>query len=122
MNPQPHTELSSGVYTATLRDESGALVTALDSLQVWLRDVASNTIINSRDGQSLLNENGGTFAAGVFTWTMLPEDHPIIGTRTVERHEAVFMATWASGAHAKTWAAQWLVQNFKPIPVASPPE
>jgi hypothetical protein len=114
--PYPQNELSSGVYTATLRDESGALVTALDTLEVWLRDVRTNTIINSRDGQSLLNTNGGTFSAGVFTWAMTPKDHVIIGRRTVERHEAVFMATWDFKARSRTWNVEWEVMNFKPLP------
>jgi hypothetical protein len=113
--PYEQTERSSGVYTATLLDEDGAAVTALDTLVVWLRDVASGTIINSRNGQSLLNANGGTFSAGVLTWEMSPADHAIVGTRTHERHEAEFSAVWDSGAKRKTWKVQWLVTNLRSV-------
>lgn len=118
--PYEQTELSSGVYTATLLDHQGVVVPALDSLVVWLRDVRTGTYINEREGQSLLDANGGTFAAGVLTWAMDPADHMIVGSRSVERHEAVFEATWDGGAKAKTWRVQWLVSNFVPIPVTSP--
>ena len=113
-SPYSQTEGSSGVYTATLLDESGEAVTALDTLRVWLRDVASGQIINSRNGQSLLNENGGAFSAGVLTWTMSPDDHAIIGSSAIERHEAVFEAVW-DATKAKTWRVYFDVTNFVPI-------
>lgn len=110
------TERSSGRYTATLTDETGATVSTLTALVVWLRDVATGTVINSRSNQSLLNTNGGTFAAGVFTWQMDPADHQLVGTSKVqELHEAVFLATWDGGAKARSWAVQWKVQNMVPI-------
>lgn len=111
------TERSSGVYSVTLSDEAGEAVTSLSTLRVWLRDTASGTYINSREGQSVLNTNGGTFAAGVFTWAMSPADHQIIGTGRTERHEAVFEATWGSG-QARTWRAYFVVTNYVPIPAA----
>lgn len=113
-SPYAQTERSSGVYTATLLDESGAAVTVLDSLVVWLRDVATGTIINSRNGQSLYNANGGTFAAGVLTWTMSPADHQILGSRTIERHEATFKAVWDT-TKSKTWQVHFDVTNYVPV-------
>lgn len=112
--PYRHTERSSGVYSATLLDETGATVTALDTVRVWLRDVATGQILNSRDGQSLLNANGGTFSAGVLTWQMAPADHAIVGGNALERHEAVFEAVWDT-TKAKTWRVYWDVANFVPI-------
>ena len=109
------TERSSGTYTATLSDENGDAVTALDSLVVWLRDVSSGAYLNSREGQSLLNANGGTFSAGALTWAMEPADHAIVGTGPIERHEAVFRATWDSGTKSKTWSVQWDVTNYAPV-------
>lgn len=109
------TERSSGVYTATLTDENGTAVAALDSLVVWLRDVQTGAFINSRNNQSLLNTNGGTFSAGVFTWQMAPADHQILGAAVRERHQAVFRATWNSGAKARTWDVLFDVVNYQPI-------
>ena len=109
-------ERSSGRYTATLTDETGTAVSALASLVVWLRDVATGTTINSRSNQSLLNANGGTFAAGAFVWQMDPADHAFVGVgKTVEIHEAVFLATWDGGAKARSWSVQWKVKNMAPI-------
>jgi hypothetical protein len=115
--PYAHTERSSGVYTATLLDEAGNTVTVLDTLEVWLRDIKTGTILNGRDGQSLLNANQGTFTAGTFTWAMVPADHAIVGGdgSQIEIHEAVFRATWDNGAKAKTWHVRWQVTNYPPI-------
>lgn len=109
------TERSSGVYTATLADENGDAVTALDSLVVWLRDLQTGAYLNSRENQSLLNANGGTFSAGTFTWAMSPADHAIVGGDSRERHEAVFRATWDSGTKARTWSILFDVTNYAPV-------
>lgn len=111
------TERSSGVYSVTLSDEDDVLVSSLTTLRVWLRDTLTSTYINSREAQSLLNVNGGTFAAGVFTWAMDPADHQIVGTANQELHEAVFEATWGS-SQARTWRIYFRVTNYVPLPAA----
>lgn len=111
------TERSSGVYSVTLSDEAGDAVTTLTTLRVWLRDTVTDTYINSREAQSILNTNGGTFSAGTLTWAMDPDDHQIVGSGRQEMHEAVFEATWGS-AQARTWRIYFRVTNYVPLPAA----
>lgn len=92
------TERTSAIYSATLYDQAGAVVPAstLATLTLTLYDVATGTIINSRNAQNVLNLNGVTISeAGAVVWTMLPADNQIVtASRTYELHRAVFVATW----------------------------
>lgn len=94
-------ELSSGVYTATLKDENDAAI-ALDdivSVKLSLIDVATDTVINSRDRQSVAtgtDDNDVTIHAtsGLLTWEIQPEDNVIVttsvGEEGLEEHHAIF--------------------------------
>ena len=117
------TERSSALYTATLVDEAGDAVErdAIDSLRLWLYEVRSNTIINSRDNQDVLAQgsHGVTFADGVVSWQLSPDDNAIVRATqqpVVEYHEAVFAATWSGGARGKTWKVSIRVSNLTPVP------
>lgn len=114
------TEKSSSRYTATLLDEDGnpVGVSVMTSLRLWLRDVATQDYINSRENQNILNTNNVTFAAGVLTWELQPADNIIVGSGTPEEHEAVFYATWtdgSGGARARSWAVTINVTNYVPL-------
>jgi len=97
-------ELSTGVYTATLLDETGAAVAlaSLDSLKLTLLDLATDTVINSRDRQNVLNVNNVVFHAtsGLLTWTIQQEDNVIVTAATTddasEKHLAIFEAVWST--------------------------
>lgn len=92
------TEKTSALYEATLQDEAGVAVagSSLATLTLTLYDVATGTILNSRNAQNVLNLNGVTVSeAGALAWTMVPADNAITTTsRSYELHRAVFIATW----------------------------
>ena len=74
-------EEETAIYGTTIQDEDGNGIAAasLDALTLtlYLRG-APTTIINSRDGQDVLNANNVTVsAAGVLEWTMQPADNEI---------------------------------------------
>lgn len=90
-------------YTATLKDETGAVVpgSALSALRLTLYNLGSGAIINTRDDQNVLGTstavNGVTVSeAGLLTWDLDEADLAIQSARVpvggVERHVALF--TW----------------------------
>lgn len=94
-------ENATSVYQATIVDEDEVAIPAndLDALTLTLYDKGTGTIINSRDGQDVLNANNVTVSAqGVLVWTMQPEDNPIVTpsevTHGLEAHIALFEWTW----------------------------
>lgn len=91
-------ERTSGIYTATLKDQADAVVPAstLATLTLTLYNVADLSIINSRNAQDVLNTNGVAVSEeGVLTWTIAPADNAIVNAaRASELHKAVFVATW----------------------------
>ena len=99
-------EGSSAVYTATIVDEDGTALAAsgLTTLTLTLYDNVTQSIINSRTDQDVLNANNVTVSSGgVLVWTMQAADNNIIGRTPIdsyENHRALFEWTWASGARA----------------------
>jgi len=96
-------EGSTAKYTCTLQDENGTAIEPddLDTLTLTLYNQADDTIINSRDGQDILNANGVTVAAGgALTWIMDPLDNVIVVATEPgwnEKHIALFEWTYNSG-------------------------
>jgi hypothetical protein len=102
----PVNERTSTQYTATLRDETGAVVpdTSLSSLLLTLYVPDANlTIVNGRDSQNVLNANGVTVdASGVLTWTLTPDDTAILDDALeVEQHIALLTYTWGINKAAR---------------------
>jgi hypothetical protein len=65
---------------------------------VTLKDVATGTVINSRNAQNVKNANGVTISAlGALVWAMAPADNLIVGTQLIEEHMALFVFTWGGG-------------------------
>lgn len=95
------------LVSGTLTDEAGDAVplASLSTLTLTLYDRATDTIINSRTAQSILNTNGGTFAAtsGAFTLTLSSNDNPIVTSALAagrtETHIGLVEATWAGGGY-----------------------
>lgn len=94
------------LLSGTLQDEDGAAIAAssISALTVTLYDRATDAIINSRDGQSILNANGGTLHAtsGAWTLTLSASDNVIVGTPSVgrtETHIALIEAAWSGGGY-----------------------
>lgn len=93
-------EQETPIYTFTLKDEEGAPIAAssLTTATLTLYAVPSGTILNSRNGQSILNTNNVTISElGVVTWTLQVNDVKILDdTKRIEVHRALFLFTWGS--------------------------
>lgn len=112
-------EGTSGTFTATLVDETGATVSSADltTATLTLFDEATGTIINSRDGQDVLNAHDVTIStAGALSWAFTADDTLIINdARAEEVHRALWTFTWPT---SKTCRAELLVrvQNLQRVP------
>lgn len=92
--------------TGTFADETGAAIplASLSTLTLTLYDRATDTVINGRDAQSILNVHGGTYDAtsGAFTLTLGASDNVIVTAGragAVETHIALLEATWPVGGY-----------------------
>mgnify|MGYP000934557076 CR=1 len=116
-NPFKAPEGSSARYTATLLDHQTLPLSGntLTSLHLTLYDKSSNTIINSRDHQGVLNANGVTVnSTGGLVWTLTPNDNVMLSnTAAVETHIALFEWAWPTGAGKQEVLIQ--VQNIRRI-------
>ena len=111
-------EATTGRYTATLYDETGATIdgSTLTTLTLTLYDVKTGSFINSRNAQDVKNTNGVAItAAGALTWTIAKEDTVIVGRATRERHRALFVGTWESGVKKFTHAVEMDVINLDKV-------
>ena len=109
-------ERTSARYTATLTDETGAVIngTTLDSATITAYDVTTGTIIGSRNAQNCLQANGVTISAlGLLTWILDPADNAILGSAATERKAAMFVLGWG-GASVKQCRHEmtWIVRNL----------
>lgn len=93
------TEGTTPTYTAILKDNEGVVVPAasLSAVRLRLYSTATGAVINSRNGQNVLNANNVTINnVGLLTWKLLEADtilvdspKPILG-----HHCAVFVIEW----------------------------
>lgn len=93
-------EQETPIYSFTLKDENGSVVpgSSLNSVTLTFYAVHSGAIINSRNGQNVLNANNVTISEqGVVTWTLQLNDVKIVDdTQLTETHRALFLFTWGS--------------------------
>lgn len=96
-------EQSTLVLTATLIDDAGAAIPSAGvqalTLTLYNRDSAAKEVLNSVDGQNILNADRGTLhpTSGLLTVTLLPADNAIIDTtKDLEWHRALVQATYAT--------------------------
>lgn len=95
----PVRERTTAFYTTTIVDENdvGVDLANIATLTLTYYDAETNTIINSRDDQDVLNTNNVTVATtgGTVIWTLQPLDTIIVDDRKeLERHIAFFTWTW----------------------------
>lgn len=108
----------SAVVTATLYDTSGATLdkAAVASLSVTLVD-ESRSIVNSRDGQDILDANGGTLASdGTVTLILSTDDTQMVDDESdLERRYLQFAWTWSDGSNTLTGIHDYYVEikNFQ---------
>jgi hypothetical protein len=89
----------------SFHDMAGVAITKanLITLTITLIDVATSTVLNSRNGQSILDANGGTVTNdGVLTMRLDAADAPMVGTASRESHLARFTWTWNDGVSVRT--------------------
>ena len=94
--------------TWTPEDLDGAAILKVNliSLNVTLYDNATNSVVNSRNAQSVIDVNGGTVStAGVLTLRLTPTDTAIVGTvaEGVKQTRCIeFIWTWNDGVAVQT--------------------
>lgn len=112
-------EKTTGRYTATIVDGDGNAITlaVLTTLTLTLFDENSKVIINSRDGQNILNANNVTVSAGcVLVWTIQALDNPILDdSLDTELHIALFQWTYNGGADSGKHSVGLRVLNFEKV-------
>jgi hypothetical protein len=112
-------EGSTAKYTATLQDDAGAVLALTDvsALTLTLANVADGTIINSRDGQNVLNANNVTIdeTGGLLTYILQPLDTAIQDQdESYETHRATFQCTY-NGTSQKNWDVDFLIRNLSGV-------
>jgi len=120
-------ERTTGIYTTTLEDETGAPIplALISTLELWLYNVKTAAIINSRGvmggaGQDVKNNNNVTIHAtsGLLTWQLQTLDNVIVQDfRTTEEHRAVFRAVCLGSYPIVTHQFVLMVTNLKPVVV-----
>ncbi len=97
----PIKEKQTGIYSFTMQDEAGNAIPAasLTSLTLTVYSVLSGDIVNSRNGQNVLNANNVTVSSqGVVTWTQQIADVTILNDALAEEtHRCLFVFAWSSG-------------------------
>jgi len=115
-------EKTTPKLTAVLKDEDGNPIadTDLVALELTLysmEDPPTHTIINSRSAQDVLNKDNVTVdGSGNLTWEVQAEDTAILdGSRTKERHRAVFDWTYNAGAKRGRHIIDMTVRNLEKV-------
>ena len=105
--------------TAVIKDETNTVIpsTSLNTLTLTLYNKTDLTILNSRDGQDILNTNGGTVdSSGNFVLTLTPADMIVVHTvKTQETHIALIEWTYGSGK-AGGYEIEFTVDNLSYVP------
>lgn len=128
-NPQPLTlplvyevkEQTTPKYTATLRDDAGAVLPAASVVTFTLTLYVIKTdgtiaYVNSRNAQNVLNTNNVTLdAAGLVTWSVQVADTTLVESLPFERHIALWEWTWDGGAKAGKHEVILNVQNLTEV-------
>lgn len=80
-------------YQVTLLDFAGVAIPDgdLDTLVLTLCDQDTEAIINSRDGQNVLNTNDVTVSAGIVTWQLQAADTAMHNS---DREAEIRVALW----------------------------
>jgi hypothetical protein len=121
-------EGSSAVYTATLADENGTSIGsgAIDALTLTFSNVADGAIINTRDGQNVLNANNVSVSGGgALVFTLQPADTAIIVAspsvvvknadgEVIEVHRATFQMNFNTTSYS-TWDVDFIIRDLSKV-------
>lgn len=113
-------EAGSVRYKCDLLDELGVAIAAaaIATLTATLYDVASDDILNSRDGQNVKNANGGVVGLtdGSFYLDLLAADNRIVdATSTKETHKLLLELALIDGK-TRNWERKVVVTNLHRVP------
>jgi hypothetical protein len=108
-------ERTTQKLTFTLKDEAGAAIpgSSLTTCTLTLYDLATGTIINSRDD---VDVKSNVDSAGLFSFTFALADMAIQdSTLAVETHVVLIEWTYASGAKRGSYEAELTVRNVSKV-------
>jgi hypothetical protein len=111
-------ENSARILTTSLTDEDGNAITAasLSYLKLTLWEILTGDIINSRNAQSILNENGGSMSSNTLTLKLSADDMAVVGDRKTERHRGLIEAKLSTGDQdEEVMGFQLDIQNLEKI-------
>lgn len=114
-------EQTTPKYTATLRDDAGAVLPAasLATLALTLYVVKTDgtiAYVNSRNAQDVLNTNNVSIDGnGLITWSVQVADTTLVEALPFERHIALWEWTWVTGAKAGKHEVILNVQNLSEV-------
>jgi len=87
-----------------------------DTITLTFYDRVTGGIINSRDGQNVLNANNVVITSGALVWSMQILDNPIVTiTLDSEIHVALWEWTYSSGARSGKQEVLIRVQNLTKV-------
>ena len=106
-------------FVVTDEKDAGLPAASLTTLTLTLYSLHGPlAIINSRDGQNILNANNVTIdSSGNGAWQSQPLDNQILdATLPLERHRALIQWTWAGGAKVGKHEIDFAVRNLNRVP------
>jgi hypothetical protein len=109
-------ERSTYPYQVDLETDEGVPINPSDvsSIELTLRDLSSDAIVNGRDHLEVKNQNGGVLTAGRFTFTPTEDDTRILGAANIERRLLTLHVHAAAGGGA-THQVYFYVRNFRDV-------
>lgn len=126
-------EGESGSITASIQDKAGNPLTKTDinSLAISIVDLRTNTVINNRDAQTILDANDGTVEVdGTLTFKLQPEDTINVGSprNFLEERQVTINWTWTdlefvvnTGRHVFSVYVKTSTDNSADAGVTAPP-
>jgi hypothetical protein len=111
----PFPEKTTRVITATVKDETGAVIpgASLTTMVYSLYDEDTLAIINSR---TLVDIKANVTSGGVLTLELLPADMAVQTTsKDEERHRVLIEWTYAAGVKRGSYEAQVIVSNVEKV-------
>lgn len=119
---------TTGKFTATLRDASGAAIgytgaadAGLQSLILTVNNAETGATVNSRSAQNVLNSNNvAVTSGGALTWSIQTGDTDIVSVgSSSEDHVATFTFTHYDNAELKTGIATFVLRCTDYVPICT---
>jgi hypothetical protein len=109
-------EQTSRRFSIVFRNHAGQPFVP-DEVLATLYDIDTETIINSRNKQSIMNQNGGHFTGTDFVIELHKEDTIIVNSkRGRESHLLIITTVWEGGARVEHTEIEHVIQNIGQVP------